>query len=160
MTKSMCLTFLIAGPGRPDARVLLGRKRTGFGSGKVVGLGGHVEPGESVLDAAVRETWEESGFHVIPTEFEDAGVVTFRFPSHPAWDMRVGLFRTTRWSGHLTASPELDPEWHPVAAPPWAQMWDDSRIWLPHVLRGERIDAEITYDADDTRVAAVRLSAQ
>ena len=27
-------------------QVLLGMKKTGFGRGKVVGLGGHVEPGE------------------------------------------------------------------------------------------------------------------
>ena len=40
--------------------VLLGMKRTGFGTGKIVGIGGHVEPGESDAEAVVREVWEEA----------------------------------------------------------------------------------------------------
>ena len=41
------------------AEVLLARKKTGFGEGKVVGVGGTVEAGETVFQAAVREVHEE-----------------------------------------------------------------------------------------------------
>ena len=46
--------------------MLLGHKKTGFGTGKIVALGGHVEPGESPAQAAAREVKEEAGLHVTP----------------------------------------------------------------------------------------------
>lgn len=153
----MCLVFLLRDTARGQ-EVLLGLKRRGFGTGRIVGIGGHVEPGESDLAAGVRETFEETGLHVIPTQLYDAGRVTFHFPSAPESDMSVALYRGTTWTGEIVASDELDPEWHPVADLPTAAMWDDSRIWLPHVLRGERITADITYDATGTLVADVRLT--
>ena len=53
MTRTcLCLIRRHAG-GR--AEVLLGLKKTGFGAGKWVGLGGHIEDGEKPVSAAVRE---------------------------------------------------------------------------------------------------------
>ena len=154
----MCLAFLLRDtPGGQE--VLLGLKQRGFGTGRIVGIGGHVEPGESDLDAAIREAFEETGFRVRPADLYDAGRVVFRFPAAPESDMSVALYRATEWTGVLTASDELDPQWHPVAALPTDRMWDDSRIWLPHVLRGERIDADITYDDAGALVSRVVLTA-
>lgn len=157
MPTPMCLVFLLrdTAGGR---EVLLGLKRQGFGTGRIVGIGGHVEPGESDLAAAIRETFEETGFHVIPEELYDAGRIDFRFPGSPDSDMTVALYRATNWSGEPAVSDEIEPQWHPVAALPTGAMWDDSRIWLPHVLRGERIDAQITYDEAGRFVAAVSLT--
>lgn len=156
MVTPMCLVFLLrdSAGGR---EVLLGLKRRGFGTGRIVGIGGHVEPGESDLDTAVRETFEETGLHVIPAQLYDAGRVDFRFPGNSESDMTVALYHCTTWTGEIVASDELDPQWHPVADLPTSRMWDDSRIWLPHVLRRERIAAEITYDAAGERVADVSL---
>ena len=160
MTKPMCLVFLLRGDPAGDGEVLLGLKQRGFGTGRIVGIGGHVEPGESDLDAAVRETFEETGLTVIPTDLYDAGRIVFRFPGAPESDMSVALYRCTTWTGDMVASDELDPQWHPVAALPTREMWDDSRIWLPHVLRGERIEADITYDAAGALVADLTLRAR
>lgn len=157
VTKPMCLVFLLR--ETPSGReVLLGLKRRGFGTGRVVGIGGHVEPGESDLAAAVRETQEETGLDVIPGELYAAGRVVFRFPEAPDSDMTVALYLATSWTGELAASDELDPQWHPVALLPTEQMWDDSRIWLPHVLRGERINADVTYDDGGSLVRQVFLT--
>lgn len=156
----MCLVFLLRDNPAGDGEVLLGLKQRGFGTGRIVGIGGHVEPGESDLDTAVRETFEETGLHVIATELYDAGRVVFRFPGAPESDMSVALYRCTSWTGEVVASDELDPQWHPVADLPTGRMWDDSRIWLPHVLRGECIEADIAYDATGTLVADVSLSAR
>jgi 8-oxo-dGTP diphosphatase len=57
----MCLCILTRHSPTGRREILLGRKKTGFGTGKIVGLGGHVEPGETALEATVREVAEESG---------------------------------------------------------------------------------------------------
>ena len=157
MMTPMCLVFLLRDACHGE-EVLLGLKQRGFGTGRIVGIGGHVEPGETDAEAAVRETIEETGLVVAPADLYDAGRVLFHFPAAPGTDMTVKLYRATRWTGELTASDELDPQWHAVASLPTGRMWDDSRIWLPHVLRGELIDADITYDDSGTAVAHVSLT--
>ena len=85
--------------------VLLGLKRTGFGIGKIVGIGGHVEPGESDAEAVVREVWEEAGIVVLPGGLAHAGVVEFIFPARPEWNMSCRLFTTRRWEGEARREP-------------------------------------------------------
>ena len=56
-------------------QVLLGRKKHGLGRGYFVGLGGKLEPGESAVDAAVREVFEESGVVVAACDLEPRGLL-------------------------------------------------------------------------------------
>ena len=69
----MCLCFLLRPTLDGRTEVLLGRKHEGMGTGKVVGPGGHVEPGEDPRAAAVREVKEETGLIVDPTSASRAG---------------------------------------------------------------------------------------
>ena len=64
--QSTCLCLLIRNGADGVREVLLGHKKTGFGRGKIVALGGHVEPGETAAEAASREVKEESGLCVAP----------------------------------------------------------------------------------------------
>jgi 8-oxo-dGTP diphosphatase len=151
---STCLCLLTRTRGDGAAEVLLGYKKTGFGTGKVVAPGGHVEPDESAAEAAAREVKEETGIRVAPGSLAVAARLTFTFPAHPAWDMDVEIFTAAEWSGEPAESEEIRPEWFPVAALPFAQMWDDAPRWLPRVLAGERIRAAFTYAADNETVTA------
>ena len=65
--------------------------------------GGHVEPGESFYDAAVREAWEETGLHVL--DLESCGVIHW---CDRETDRRyvVFLYRTQCFTGKLTDGTE------------------------------------------------------
>lgn len=62
----MLVNVLILPLDRPQQRLLLGFKKTGFGAGKYVGLGGKLKPGETLVTAATRELWEESRLRAKP----------------------------------------------------------------------------------------------
>jgi 8-oxo-dGTP diphosphatase len=141
----LCLITRTTG-GQPE--VLLGRKKTGFGAGKWVGLGGHVEDGEKPVMAAVREVEEESGLIVRPDELAHMATITFLFPARPAWDQTADVFATAAYQGEPAESDEIAPRWFPVADLPLDGMWDDARYWLPLVLAGHHVTAEVIF-ADD-----------
>ncbi|AKU19170.1 hypothetical protein VV02_21235 [Luteipulveratus mongoliensis] len=150
----MCLLFVIDTESR---QVLLGSKRNGLGSGRVVGLGGHVEVDEEPRDAAVRESFEEAQVRVMPDALTGAGTVSFRFPAKPAWDQDVHVFTAHAWDGVPVVSDEIDPEWHAMDELPWTRMWDDARYWLPQVLAGSTIRASVEFAEDNATVSDARV---
>jgi len=152
------LCFLLRDTGS-GAEVLLGLKKTGFGTGKIVGIGGHVEPGESDAEAVVREVWEEVGVVVLQEHLDHAGIVEFIFPARPEWNMSCRLFTTRQWNGEPAESPEITPEWFDVGGLPLARMWQDAEHWLPPALAGETIDVVVVLNEDNETVASVRYPA-
>jgi 8-oxo-dGTP diphosphatase len=151
--RSTCLCLLTRTASDGPREVLLGHKKSGLGRGKIVGLGGHVEPGESVAEAAVREVKEESDLCVASAALTEAGHVTFLFPFRPSWGMTVVVFTATEWSGEPAESEEIRPQWFPVGSLPLDRMWDDARHWLPRILAGERLRAAFSYADDNETVA-------
>ena len=69
--------------------------------------GGHVEPGESVTAACVRETEEESGLR--PLDPRLCGVK--QFPGDNGTRYLVFLFTADRYEGELQSSPEGEMRW-------------------------------------------------
>ncbi|WP_255771161.1 8-oxo-dGTP diphosphatase [Pseudarthrobacter sulfonivorans] len=136
-------------------QVLLGTKKTGFGLGKIVGLGGHVEPGESDAEAACREVQEEAGVVVLEADLRDAGVVAFHFPARPEWNMRTRLFVAERWDGEPSESTEIRPEWFDVGSLPVERMWQDAEHWLPRALGGSLLRLTVVLNDDNETVREV-----
>ena len=136
---------------RQDDQVLLIRKKRGHGAGKINGPGGKVDPGESALDAAVRETQEEVGVQVLDAELK--GRFVFVDLVAPQWLGYVYLAH--RFVGTPVSTEEADPAWYAVDALPFGEMWDDDRFWLPRLLEGERLQGEFLFD--DGRLLAHRL---
>jgi len=139
--------------GTPPQRVLLGRKKRGFGVGKLNGLGGKVHAGETPIRTIVREVQEEAGLVITPETLRAVGTITFSFPFDRSADHYVHLFITSHWEGEPRESAEMAPAWHPLDAIPFDRMWDDDRYWLPRVLAGERIRARFTFAEDNETVA-------
>jgi 8-oxo-dGTP diphosphatase len=140
---------------RRASEVLLGQKKRGFGVGYYVGIGGRLEPGETVEQAAVREIAEEVGVVVHPNDLIHMGNVVFLFPARPEWNLDVAVYQTQYWQGGIRSSEEMVPAWFSLDALPYDQMWQDARYWLPHILAGIRLQARIVYREDNTTVDEV-----
>ncbi len=86
---------------RRDDRVLLQRRAgTGFMDGRWAAAAGHVEAGESVVRAAVREVREELGVHVSPGDLRPVTTMHRGQPGGPALEQRVDFFyEAVRWAG-------------------------------------------------------------
>ena len=150
----VCVCYLTRRSPDGTRQVLLGRKKKGLGAGNIVGLGGKLEPGESALDAAVREVEEESGLVVEASALVPLGVLTYLFPHRESWSQESSVFVCREWTGTPRESDELNPEWFDVASLPVDQMWDDARHWLPGVLAGSPVRATFTFGEDLETVVA------
>ena len=143
----VCVCYLLREAGG-RTEVLRGRKKHGLGQGSFVGLGGKLEPGESAVEAAVREVHEESGVRVEAHDLDPRGRLTYLFPHREAWSQESSVFVTRRFVGEPAPSDELDPEWFPLDAVPLTEMWDDARRWLPAVLAGGRVRRTYVFGED------------
>ena len=83
---------------RGDSILMLRRYNTGFQDGSYSMIAGHVEAGEDLKTAMVREAKEEAGIDLSPGDLEVVGVV------HSMTDREyVNFFlRASAWSGEVT----------------------------------------------------------
>ncbi len=127
-----------------ERRVLLMRKLRGIGAGKINGPGGKVEPGETPLHAAIRETQEEVG--VTPLAPELRGELFFYFRGGPTLQCLVYL--ACDFEGEPVRTAEAEPLWFPQAALPYNEMWADDRHWLPLLLAGDRFRGSVEVEGE------------
>ena len=88
-------------PGADHHEVLLLQRRgTGYMDGYWATLAGHVDPGESVHEAAVREAAEEAGVAIDPADLVPLTAMHRFERGGPAVEQRIDMFfTTTRWRG-------------------------------------------------------------
>ena len=131
-------TLLIVVKG---GEVLLIRKHRGLGAGNINGPGGHIETGETPLQAAVREVQEE--LCITPLNVEARGELCFHSDDFPR--IVAYVFVATDYTGTPTETEEAIPHWFTFDAVPYGQMWADDKFWLPTVLHGRSVYGRFVF---------------
>ncbi|MCL4396935.1 8-oxo-dGTP diphosphatase [Candidatus Parvarchaeota archaeon] len=132
-------------------------KKRGFGAGKLNGVGGKVEKGESITDALVRETKEEINVNL--KEFEKVAVINFYFKNNPVdkdFNQRAHVFIAYRWDGEPAESEEMAPQWIDIKRLPLEKMWSDDKYWLPEIISGKKLIASFLFN-DENGIAEMDL---
>ena len=127
-----------------DGQILLIRKKRGLGAGKINGPGGRIEPGESPLEAAVRETREELGIEALSPKLH--GELHFQFVD--GYSLHCSVFVSPDCTGDAVETDEAIPLWTPLDAIPYHEMWEDDARWLPGVLEGRSFCGHFHFDGD------------
>lgn len=115
-------------------RVLLGYKKFGFGAGRWNGFGGKVMRGETVEAAMIREIQEEAG--ITPEGISYRGRISARNEGDD-FEAEFHIFAASGFSGNLSESDEMRPQWFYEDKLPYEQMWPDDRHWYPLFLAGK-----------------------
>lgn len=142
--KQTTIVFLLK-----DDQVLLAMKKRGFGAGKWNGVGGKIEDGETIEQAAIRETQEEIG--VTPLKFERVAHHTFKLPNMDQ-DLISHTFIVREWQGEPVETEEMAPKWFKFNEIPYDKMWDDDKFWLPEVLAGNKLVCAFDFDDNDSMI--------
>lgn len=130
-------------------QVLLAMKKRGFGAGKWNGPGGKANPGETPVEALVREVQEEIGVTVKSPD--DRGVIEFIYAGKPEWTTRCRIFCSTVFEGEPAESEEMRPQWFALDAIPYQEMWESDGVWFPRLLAGERVGYRLYFN-DNVRL--------
>lgn len=134
---------------RRGNEVLLAMKKRGFGAGRWNGVGGKLDPGETIEQALVRECQEE--IEVTPITYSKIAEHDFILDSEgqESWHMYVHTYVCTEWEGEPVETEEMAPQWFKLNGLPYDDMWQDDRYWMPQVFDGKLLKTVFTFDSDD-----------
>ena len=131
-----------------NGKVLLIHKKTGLGKGKINAPGGRIEPGEMPIEAAVRETQEETG--LTPLHLEHRGILSFIFTN--GYSLKGFVYFANDFTGEMKETDEADPFWQDTENIPYPEMWEDDIHWLPRAMKGRFVQGRFIFD-DDTMLS-------
>lgn len=127
-----------------DGQILLIEKKRGLGAGKINGPGGKIDPGETPLEAAIRETQEE--LCITPHAPRKLGELRFSMSDCP--DILCHVYRADDFSGTPTETDEAVPVWTALDAIPYSRMWADDLHWLPLLLEEQSFLGRFVFEGD------------
>lgn len=131
-----------------DGKVLLALKTGKIGAGCWNGYGGGIEDGETVVEAALRELWEESGLVASEEHLEKIAVVDFHNTKTDGsiFIVKVHFFTVSQWGGEPKESREMvTPTWFEMKELPVSKMMPADVKFLPVALSGKKVVALAHY---------------
>ena len=140
---AMTVGFLVK-----DLTVLLIEKGRNIGAGKLTGVGGKQDEGETLDETQVRETEEEIKVKV--KKMRKAAEIEFVFPHNPKYGGHVTAYVIQEWNGNPQTTPEAKSvDWYDIDNLPKDRMWHDNTIWVPMILSGKNVKGRFVIGPDD-----------
>lgn len=127
-----------------DGEILLIEKKRGHGAGKINGPGGKIDPGETPMECAIRETQEELGIDVLRPK--KMGELHFAMSDVP--DILCHVYLARDFVGQPVETPEAKPMWCKLDAIPYELMWSDDIRWLPLLLDERTFFGRFIFDGE------------
>lgn len=129
------------------------KKENDINKDKWIGIGGHIEPGETALDCARREIFEETGLSAKDIHYR--GVVTFHSDIYESEQMH--LFSVYDFEGDITECDEGELEWIDKSELFSLPMWEGDKIFLSLIANPKEKFFELTlsYSKDNLKSAVL-----
>jgi 8-oxo-dGTP pyrophosphatase MutT (NUDIX family) len=144
-----------------DGKLLLGLKKRDaeMGANTLNGPGGKVDGDETVLACVTRETLEEVGIEINPTENDERAVITFYNGTKSVWEVHIFLIES--FVGKPKPTDEMTPDgtwWYDLQALPYiTRMLISDGVWMPRVFAGERFTAQVYQNDDATQMDRIEF---
>jgi ADP-ribose pyrophosphatase YjhB (NUDIX family) len=111
-----------------------------------------LEIGETIEEAAIRETHEESGVLVSLEDMSLRAILRFHREGQPEKSYE-GIVYIAPYDGQrFHETEEMIPQLWDIQHIPYHTMRDGDIYWVPHVLYGKYVDCTIIFDADNTLI--------
>ena len=140
--KTLNTTILII---EKDDKVLLGEKKRGFAIGKLIGIGGKQDRGETIEQTMIRETQEEIG--LTPTNYKQVGLILFdTYYKGEHRNLILNIFFANEYQGKECETDEILPMWFDRNNIPYDKMLEDDILWMESVLAGKYVIGEVKFN--------------
>lgn len=131
------------------------KKAVDINKDKWIGIGGHLEEGESPEECLVRETREETGLEL--TDYSLRGVITFVTDSCPTEYMF--LYTAAGFSGTLLSCDEGDLEWVPIKDVEKLPIWEGDKVFF-RLLREQEEFFSLKLRYEGEKLVETKLNGQ
>ena len=124
--------------------LLRNKKKNDYNANKWIGVGGKVEPGETIDEAAIREVKEETGYDV--GFLKCAGEVLF---INDDYQEMMYVYEITDFKGQQISCDEGELQWIPLNKIYDYPMWEGDKAFLPKLINHEPyFKMCVTYSQD------------
>ncbi len=122
------------------------KKKEDMNAGKWIGVGGHLEEGESPEECVDREVYEETGYHLNSRRFR--GIITFVYGDVTEY---MYLYTSEDFTGEEKVCDEGELAWVDKAAVKDLPLWEGDRWFLRELEQeGPFFSMKLLYDREGT----------
>lgn len=138
-----------------EDKILLAKKKRGFGVDKWNGYGGKLEGEEKTIENIIREIKEESNLDISENSLKEVGIMDFYFDDKPEWNQKVYVYKIDSFEGEPEETEEMLPKWFSMENIPYEEMWTGDDKWIPCVLKDKYFKGKICFAGKGDKLSSI-----